>query len=76
VVGLVDTTQLYLRKAQLLASQQAVASRTPNVSAQLSYYNQQLAVQEQQLKNLQREKERSQNLVAAGAARASSWTIW
>jgi HlyD family secretion protein len=68
VVGLVDTTQLSLRRAQLLASQQAVASRTPNVSAQLSYYNQQLAVQEQQLKNLQRERERSQNLVAAGAA--------
>jgi HlyD family secretion protein len=67
-VGLVDTTQLYLRKAQLLASQQAVASRTPNVAAQLSYFDQQLAVQEQQLQNLQREKERSQNLVAAGAA--------
>ena len=67
-VGLIDTTQLYLRKAQLLASQQAVASRTPNVMAQLSYFDQQLAVQEQQLKNLQRERERSQNLVAAGAA--------
>ncbi len=70
VVGLIDTTQLHLRKAQVLASKQAVSSRTPNVAAQISYYDQQLAVQGQQLRNLQREQERSQNLVAAGAAPA------
>ncbi len=68
VVGQVDTEQLQLRKAQLLASEQAVRSRTPNVSAQLSAYGQQIAVQEQQLRTLQREKERTQNLIAAGAA--------
>lgn len=68
LVGQVDTEQLQLRKAQLQASEQAVRSRTPNVTAQLSAYEQQIAVQQQQLKTLQREKERTQNLIAAGAA--------
>ncbi|GAA4413052.1 HlyD family efflux transporter periplasmic adaptor subunit [Nibrella viscosa] len=67
-VGQIDAKQLELRKAQLAASRQAVASKTPNVDAQLSYYAQQIAVQEQQLKNLQREKTRAENLIAAGAA--------
>ena len=67
-VGQIDTEQLRLRKAQLLASEQAVRSRTPNVSAQLSAFEQQIAVQQQQLRTLQREKERAQNLIAAGAA--------
>ena len=67
-VGHIDTEQLELRKAQLLANKQAVQSRAPNVSAQLSAYEQQIAVQQQQRKNLLRERERSQNLVAAGAA--------
>ena len=60
VIGQIDTEQLKLRKAQLLASERAVRSRTPNVSAQLSAYEQQIAVQQQQLKTLQREKERAQ----------------
>ncbi len=68
VVGQIETKQLQLRKAQLLASEQAVRSRTPNVSAQLSAYEQQIAVLQQQQKTLRREKERSQNLIAAGAA--------
>nr|WP_293844711.1 HlyD family efflux transporter periplasmic adaptor subunit [uncultured Arsenicibacter sp.] len=69
-VGRIDTEQLMLRKAQLLASEQAVRSRTPDVAAQLSAYDQQIAVQQQQLKTLQREKERAQNLLDAGAAPA------
>lgn len=69
-VGRIDTEQLELRKAQLLASKRAIQSRTPNVSAQLSPYEQQIAVQQQQRKHLRREQERSQNLVAAGAATA------
>ncbi|GAB3740210.1 HlyD family secretion protein [Spirosoma horti] len=68
VIGQIDIKQLKLRKAQLLASERAVRSRTPNVSAQLSAYEQQIAVQQQQLKTLQREKVRAQNLIAAGAA--------
>ncbi|OIN57307.1 HlyD family secretion protein [Arsenicibacter rosenii] len=69
-VGRIDTRQLVLRKAQLQASEQAVRSRTPDVAAQLSAYDQQIAVQQQQLKTLQREKERAQNLLDAGAAPA------
>ncbi|CCH52492.1 UPF0194 membrane protein [Fibrisoma limi BUZ 3] len=67
-VGKIDTTQLQLRKAQLLASQRAVRSRTPDVSAQLSAFADQIAVQQEQLNTLQREKERTKNLIAAGAA--------
>jgi len=67
-VGQIDAEQLELRKAQLLANEQAVRSRTPNVGTQLSAYEQQIAVQQQQLHTLQREKERTQNLIAAGAA--------
>ncbi|WP_338869215.1 HlyD family efflux transporter periplasmic adaptor subunit [Spirosoma sp. SC4-14] len=67
-VGKVDTEQLTLRRAQLVASQRAVGSRTPNVTAQLSAYEQQIAVQQQQLTTLQREKERTRNLIEAGAA--------
>src|SRR5438128_11040048 len=52
LVGQIDTTQLQLRKAQLVASTQAVDSRTPDVEAQLSYYDQQIAVQQQQLKTM------------------------
>lgn len=67
-VGQIDAEQLQLRKAQLVASERAVQSRTPNVTTQLSAYDQQIAVQQQQLRTLQREKERSQHLIAAGAA--------
>ncbi|GAB3908221.1 HlyD family efflux transporter periplasmic adaptor subunit [Larkinella knui] len=67
-VGQIDPLQLQLRKSQLLASRRAVSSRSPNIQAQLSPFEQQIAVQEQQLKTLQREKIRTQNLIAAGAA--------
>src|SRR6476661_345067 len=59
-VGVVDTTQLYLRKQQLLASTRAVRRQTPNVNAQLGALSQQLA-------NLQRERQRVLSLVKADA---------
>jgi HlyD family secretion protein len=59
-VGVIDTTQLYLRKRQLQASARAVRQQTPNVSAQLGALAQQLA-------NLQRERQRVVNLVKADA---------
>jgi HlyD family secretion protein len=68
VVGQIDTEQLQLRKAQLQASQRAVQSRTPNVAAQLSTFEEQIAVYQQQLRTLHREQERTRNLIAAGAA--------
>ncbi|GAB3262490.1 HlyD family efflux transporter periplasmic adaptor subunit [Larkinella harenae] len=69
-VGQIDPLQLQLRKSQLLASQRAVSNRSPNIPVQLSPYEQQLAVQQQQLQTLQREKTRTENLIAAGAAPA------
>ncbi|MBD2767876.1 HlyD family efflux transporter periplasmic adaptor subunit [Hymenobacter sp. BT664] len=62
-VGVIDTTQLYLRKRQLQASQQAVRQQTPNVSSQLGALAQQVA-------NLQRERKRVVNLVKADAVPA------
>lgn len=67
-VGQIDTEALTLRRAQLVASKRAVASRAPNVTAQLSYFSDQIAVQEQQRKNLNRERIRTQHLLADGAA--------
>ncbi|WP_310395622.1 HlyD family efflux transporter periplasmic adaptor subunit [Hymenobacter sp.] len=63
VVGLIDTVQLYLRKRQLQASQQAVRQQTPNVSSQLGALAQQVA-------NLQRERKRVVSLVRADAVPA------
>lgn len=69
-VGQIDTDQLLLRRAQLLANKRAVSIRTPDITTQLAYFDDQIAVQEQQLKNLQREKIRTKNLLEAGAVPA------
>ena len=69
-VGQIDTDQLTLRRAQLLANKRAVATRNPNITVQLALFNEQIVVQEQQLKNLQRERTRTKNLLDAGAATA------
>ncbi len=68
VVGQIDPAQLQLRRAQLVATQRAVGSRTPDVGTQLSFFEQQIAVQQEQLATLRRERTRTQNLVNAGAA--------
>ena len=60
-IGLVDTVQLYLNKLQLQANRRAVGSRTLNVSRQIAATQQQIATQ-------QREKERTERLIAANAA--------
>ncbi len=69
-VGQIDTDQLQLRRAQLLANKRAVATRNPDIAVQLATFTDQIAVQEQQLKNLQREQTRTKNLLDAGAATA------
>lgn len=60
-VGYIDSTQLYLKKKQLLAQTKATASRKPNVSAQLAALQSQLAT-------AQKEKVRITNLVNGDAA--------
>lgn len=60
-VGLVDTTQLYFNKQQLIASKNTVFSKSSNVLSQKS-------VLQEQLKTAQIEKNRIQNMFAENAA--------
>lgn len=60
-VGLVDTVQLHLQKQQLLANRSAVGSRRLDISQQIAATQEQIATQ-------QRERTRTQNLIAANAA--------
>jgi HlyD family secretion protein len=61
IVGLIDTTQLYLKKKQLLASIKAVISKQPDI-------NTQLASLEKQIEAAKTEKKRIENLVLSDAA--------
>lgn len=49
VLGLIDTTQLHLRKQQLLSSAQAVGGRQSNVAIQLATLREQVASQRREL---------------------------
>jgi HlyD family secretion protein len=61
VVGLVDTTQLYLKKRQLSATINAIISKLPDITIQLS------TIQEQ-IETAEEEKMRIENLVKSNAA--------
>jgi len=61
IVGVVDTTQLHLKKKQLLSSITAVLSKQPDISAQL-------AALQQQIETVEIEKKRIENLVKLDAA--------
>jgi HlyD family secretion protein len=61
IVGVVDTTQLHLKKKQLLSSITAVLSKQPDV-------NTQLAALQEQIKTAEVEKKRIENLVKLDAA--------
>ena len=60
LLGLIDTTQLYLQKVQLLQSKKQVGARKQDVTTQLASLEEQLAYQ-------QREKTRVEKLIAAKA---------
>ena len=60
LLGLIDTTQLYLQKVQLLQSKKQVGAKKQDVAMQLASLEEQLAYQ-------QREKTRVENLIAAKA---------
>ncbi len=60
LIGYIDSTQLFLRKKQLMAQARATASRTPDIQAQL-------AALQSQLSTAQREKTRITNLVSGDA---------
>ena len=61
VVGTIDSTQLYLRKQQLLSSGKAMQSRRPDVKKQIAALQQQIATAKS-------EQKRVENLVKANAA--------
>jgi HlyD family secretion protein len=58
--GYIDSTQLYLRKRQLMAGLRAVDIRKPDIRKQI-------AVLEQQMATARAEQQRMENLVEAGA---------
>lgn len=60
-IGYIDTTQLYLKKEQLMAMQKSTASRQMDENRQLAALRQQIAIQ-------QREQKRFENLVKSDAA--------
>lgn len=60
-VGLIDTTQLYLQKMNLLSNIKGVRSQQPNIAAQTASIKEQITT-------LEREKQRTINLIEANAA--------
>lgn len=60
-IGYIDTTQLYLRKMQLLASAKSVKARYTDVPRQIASIKQQISTQQTELK-------RFENLVKSNAA--------
>ena len=60
-VGYIDTTQLYLKKLQLVASKKALQSRRPDIQKQI-------AALEQQIETAKTERKRVENLVKAEAS--------
>lgn len=62
-IGLIDTTQLYLRKLQLLAGLKAAESRQSDVARQIASLKEQIAIQ-------RNEQKRYERLVEANAANA------
>lgn len=53
LLGVVDSTQLYLKKKQLLAQIEAILSRRPHVATQLAAYRVQLEAAEREHKRIQ-----------------------
>ena len=60
-VGYIDSTQLYLKKMQLIAAQKAVVARRPDVAKQI-------AATREQIDKAKLEKARIENLLKDGAA--------
>ncbi|HTE23975.1 HlyD family secretion protein [Flavitalea sp.] len=68
VVGTLDANQIIYQKEQVEESISALSDRTSDVLPQINMLNQQLAVQQSQLKNLLHEQKRVENLVKQDAA--------
>ena len=67
-IGYIDSVQLWLRKKQLEAQIKSVLGKSPDITAQTSSFNKQVAVIQSQLNTQLQEKQRIENLVKADAA--------
>lgn len=68
VIGTIDAETLSLQTEQVQAAIQSLSEKTATVAPQVQLLRNQIAVQEEQLKNLVHEKERTERLVKADAA--------
>ncbi|MDO6429923.1 HlyD family efflux transporter periplasmic adaptor subunit [Flavitalea sp. BT771] len=68
LAGSIDINNVILQKQQVEASIQALRQKTTDPRPQLEYVKRQLAVQQSQLAQQQREKARTENLLKADAA--------
>jgi len=68
IVAKIDTTNLELQKAQLGASLTALSQKLMDVAPQIELLKNQIEVQQTQLKNLNYEKNRIENLLKSDAA--------
>ena len=64
----IDTLLLHQQKLTLLANQQTVNSKKPNIESQVAIYRNQIKTSEAQLKALKNEQSRIKNLLKEGAA--------
>ena len=68
IVAKIDTSNLLLQKAQLAASISALSQKLMDVAPQIELLKNQIEVQQTQLKNLNYEKNRIENLLKSDAA--------
>jgi HlyD family secretion protein len=68
VVGIIDAENLSLQKEQVQASIEALRDKTADVLPQIKLLQEQLAVQQSQLNNMQHERTRIENLLKQDAA--------
>lgn len=68
VIGHIDITSDKLKAEQIESSIQALSQKTMDPSTQIAFYKKQMDAQATQLKQLEREKKRIENLLKADAA--------
>lgn len=76
VAGMIDPVPLQLQKAQLTATLGALKEKTMDVRPQLQLLRDQIAVQQTQLADAQKEKKRTESLVKADAATTKQLDDW
>jgi HlyD family secretion protein len=70
VVGTIDSKNITLQKEQMDASIRALSEKTSDIQPQVKLLEDQLQVQQSQLKTMEREKARTENLLKQDAATA------